>query len=114
MKTQLLAIALLAAAGAAQAQPAGNAVHGRKLYMADGCWQCHGTSGEGGTVFGPKLAPEPLPFEAVLGQLRAPRARMPVYTAKVLPDAGAADIYAYLKSIAPSKKAADIPLLNQN
>ena len=90
----------------------GDAAHGRKLFLADGCYQCHGTSGEGGGVFGPKLAPDPLPYEAVLQQLRSPRARMPVYTAKVLPDAGAADIYAYLRSIPKAKPASEIPLLN--
>jgi mono/diheme cytochrome c family protein len=118
MKTRdalfVLALSGVAVAGSAQAQSAGpvNAANGRKLFLADGCYQCHGTPGEGGGVFGPKLAPEPLPYEAVMQQLLSPRARMPVYTAKVLPDAGVADIYAYLRSIPKAKPAGEIPLLN--
>jgi mono/diheme cytochrome c family protein len=91
--------------------PPGDAAHGHHLFLTVGCYQCHGTSGEGGGVFGPKLAPDPLPFIAVDRQLRNPAMRMPVYTAKVLSDQDVADIYAYLKSIPPSKQPDEIPLL---
>ncbi|HEV7775939.1 MAG TPA: c-type cytochrome [Luteibacter sp.] len=91
--------------------PPGDAAHGHHLFLTVGCYQCHGTSGEGGGVFGPKLAPDPLPFIAVDHQLRSPAMRMPVYTAKVLSDQDVADIYAYLKSIPPSKQPDQIPLL---
>jgi mono/diheme cytochrome c family protein len=110
----LMAGVAAAADGSAKTALTGAAAHGRKLFLGTGCYQCHGTSGEGGGVFGPKLAPDPLPYEAVLLQLRNPRARMPVYTALVLPDADAADIYAYLQSIPKAKPAASIPLLTQS
>jgi hypothetical protein len=50
-------------------------------------------------------------LEGFLQQLRHPRARMPIYTAVVMPDADVADIYAYLQSIPQGKPADQIPLL---
>lgn len=91
------------------ADPTGNATRGKQLYLATGCYQCHGTRGAGGA--GPRLAPTPLPIEAFKLQLRHPRVRMPVYTAVVMPDADIADIYAYLLSIPKGKTAAEIPML---
>ncbi len=98
-------------AGAAVAQPKGDAVRGKKVYVAYGCYQCHGYQGQGGASSGPKLAPNPLPFEAVERQLRKPRDRMPVYTHTTTSDADVADIYAYLQSIPKAKSVADIALL---
>jgi len=106
------AVAGLALTGPALAQdaaPKGDAVHGKKLYVADGCWQCHGYQGQGGAA--PKLAPTPLPYEALYRQLRKPRARMPVYTHVTTPDQDVADMYAYLQSIPKAKAVADIPAL---
>jgi mono/diheme cytochrome c family protein len=98
------------AQGAAPAAPKGDVAHGKKIYVADGCWQCHGYQGQGGS--GPKLAPTPLPYEAVFRQLRKPRGTMPVYTHVTTPDQDVADIYAYLQSIPKAKTVADIPALN--
>jgi hypothetical protein len=39
--------------------------------------------------------------------------RMPQYSAKVLPDAELAEIYAYIKTLPDSPPAKSIPLLNQ-
>src|SRR5262249_42498432 len=88
-----------------------NTTRGKQLYIATGCYQCHGTSGEGGGNAGPRLAPGPLPLEGFTLQLRHPRQRMPVYTAVVMSDADVADIYAYLLTVPKGKTAADIPLL---
>ncbi len=116
MRSLTLRVALvlgsLAVAAAAGAAPQDNAQRGRQLFLRDRCYTCHGTQGAGGGIAGPKLAPDPLPFEAVLMQLRAPVARMPLYTRTVLSDADAADIYAYLKSVPSGPPAARIPLLN--
>lgn len=90
-----------------------DAKRGYIVYASQGCWQCHGTTGETGGP-GPRLAPNPLPIEAVTKQLRTPSARMPVYTAAVLSDNDIADLYAYLQSAKPAKAVADIPLLNSN
>ena len=117
MKTTLAALLLALAAAPALAQPAaappGDTVHGKALFLADGCYQCHGTSGEGGSDrTAPRVAPNPMAYQFYLNQLRNPQARMPIYTAVTLPDQDAADIYAYLKSIPPARKLADIPMLN--
>lgn len=115
----LTGLAAAAVAGAAFAQeaaprntaPKGDPVHGRKIYDSYGCYQCHGYQGQGGASSGPKLAPNPLPYEAVYRQLRKPRARMPIYTRKTTSDQDVADIYAYLQTIPKAKTVAEIPAL---
>lgn len=105
--------------GSAGAQPtlasqttSGTVQTGQKLFHADGCWECHGTVGQGGGFAGVPLVPMALPFEAFIYQLRTPRNEMPPFEAKVVPDSDAADIYAFLKSIPKPQPAKDIPLLN--
>ncbi len=90
-----------------------DAVEGRRLFLTVGCYQCHGTTGAGGGIAGPRLAPNPLPLEGIKAKLRTASGRMPVYTAAVISDAQIADIAAYLQSIPSGKPAADIPLLNR-
>jgi mono/diheme cytochrome c family protein len=101
----------LAFAVAAFAQPQGDVARGKELYMTDKCYTCHGTRGAGGGIAGPKLAPNPLPLEAIMIQLRQPASRMPPYSPEVISDAQIADIYGYLKSIPVDKPASEIPLL---
>jgi mono/diheme cytochrome c family protein len=112
----LWGIAVLAAAPAMAQQgngaPAGNASAGAEVYKADGCWECHGTVGQGGAITGPRLAATALPYAAFLQQLRVPSNAMPPYEAKILSDADAANIYAYLKSLPAPQSAKDISLLN--
>ena len=50
-------------------------------------------------VTGPRLAPDPIPFEALSAFVRKTIARMPPYRKEILSDADLADIYAYLQSI---------------
>ena len=118
MQRQLIARAAFAAVIAATAtlvvaadKPGNNAARGKQLYLATGCFQCHGTRGEGGGNAGPRLAPGPIPYEGFLIQLRKPRQRMPVYTAVVMPDGDVTAIYAYLQGVPLGKPAADIPIL---
>lgn len=92
---------------------AGDAVNGKRVFLADGCFYCHGTTGAGGGIAGPRLAPGPLPLEGVKAKLRTASGRMPVYSPAVLQDAEIADIWAYLQSIPKGKEAKDIPLLNR-
>jgi mono/diheme cytochrome c family protein len=102
---------------AALAQPPAKlspaAEHGRHIFVTYGCYQCHGYQGQGSASAGPKLAPQPLPFDAFANQLRKPRDRMPIYTAKVVSEADLNDMYAFLQAIPKAKAVADIPLLNQ-
>ena len=51
------------AAADTQAPPAGNAQNGKKIFSSDGCYECHGYAGQGGSA-GARLAPRPVPFAA--------------------------------------------------
>ncbi|HKM87702.1 MAG TPA: cytochrome c, partial [Xanthobacteraceae bacterium] len=69
---------------------AASAENGKQVFMRAGCWQCHGTLGQGG-VAGPKLAPDPLPFDALSSFVRTTNREMPAYREGVLSDADLAD-----------------------
>jgi mono/diheme cytochrome c family protein len=109
-------ILLLWGAVAARADdaPPADAANGKALFMADGCYQCHGTVGQGGRYNGPapRVARTELPFEGFLGVLRTPPNDMPPFTTAVLSDRQVADIYAYLRALPEPLAARDIPLLN--
>lgn len=95
----------------AQAVATGDATRGRAAVMKFGCYECHGTQGQGNYFSGPAIAPHPIDYKNFLAYVRAPRREMPPYSADILPDTTAADIYAYLASIPVGKAAADIPQL---
>ncbi len=105
----VLAFALLGSAPALAA----SAEKGNAAFIRHGCWQCHGTQGQGSimTSGGKRLAPDPLPWEAFAGFVRSSNRAMPPYSAAILSDADLADIYAYLQSIAKPPDASGIPLL---
>ena len=109
---KLPAAALLAlGSGAAQAtDPGGDAARGHGLFLADGCYECHGTVGQGGP--GVRLAPFPLPASAIAAYIRNPAGEMPPYASKVVSDADVRDIRAYLASIPQPPAVKDIPELN--
>jgi mono/diheme cytochrome c family protein len=91
----------------------GDAANGKRLFRTYGCYACHGTTGAGGGIAGPKLAPDPIPYEGIKLKLRTPSGRMPVYSEAVVKDAEIADIAAYLRNVPRGKSAKDIPLLNR-
>jgi mono/diheme cytochrome c family protein len=75
----------------------------RDVYVAYGCYQCHGYEGQGGGVYGgPRIAPRVWPFAAFASQLRRPRGSpipMPAFSRAVLNEADLKKIYNYLLSI---------------
>src|SRR5882762_8693969 len=91
---------------------AGNAEKGKTAFVQHGCWQCHGTVGQGGAA-GKALAPKPMPLEAFSVFVRHSNGPMPPYQKAILSDADLADIHAYLQSIPAAKDYKSIPLLNQ-
>ena len=97
----------------AQDAPPGDAVNGKRLYLNDNCFTCHGRAGQGGAFNGPApvLAKTAMPFEGFLGQIRNPSNDMPAYAAQVLSDQAAADIYAYVESLPGPRAAKDIAIL---
>jgi mono/diheme cytochrome c family protein len=95
----------------ADTAPSGNAENGKRLYLSDGCYECHDREGQGGAGTGPRLAPNPIAFSAFARQVRLPVDQMPPYTSKVLPDGELADIYAFLQAVPKPPSPESIPLL---
>jgi mono/diheme cytochrome c family protein len=127
MKTALAAIGIVCISvgiGAAQAPtlPAGaqaaaptttgNALRGKDLYLSYSCYACHGYNAQTGN--GQRLLPPRLNEQQFVLYIRTPRTPgMPPYSAKLISDAQAADIYAYVLSLPKAPELKDVPLLNQ-
>jgi len=92
---------------------AASAEQGKTAFVQNGCWQCHGTVGQGSimTSGGKRLAPDPLHWETFYAFVRSTNRAMPPYSEKILSDGDLADIYAYLQSIPKPPDATSIPLL---
>jgi ubiquinol-cytochrome c reductase cytochrome c subunit len=115
MRRHFLALTLLASFGLLACETAAlaaSAEHGKAAFMRAGCWQCHGTAGQG-SIAGPKLAPDPMPFETLSAFVRSSPRAMPPFREEVLSDEDLADIYAYLQSIPPGAAPDSIPLLKE-
>jgi mono/diheme cytochrome c family protein len=78
---------------------------GQALYMKVGCYQCHGTVGQG-SVAGVRLAPQPMAWDAFAQFVRNTSDAMPAYRENVLADADLKDIHTYLLSV-PNPQAVD-------
>lgn len=103
-----------ASSSATDVSPTGNAENGKKLFLSNGCYECHGTVGQGSTsTGGARIGPPSISFEGMVEYLHHPSGQMPPYTSKVISDQDLADIYAYLKSQPKPQPAKNIPLLNQ-
>jgi mono/diheme cytochrome c family protein len=102
--------------GAAWAQeaPPGDAANGKRIYLATGCFTCHGRAGQGGAYNGPApaLARTTVPFEGFKMQVRNPSKDMPAYSEPVMSDKDIADIYAFMQSLAGRRDAKGITILN--
>jgi mono/diheme cytochrome c family protein len=107
---QTLLFASLAVGSLCVAQSSGNSANGKRLFIKNGCANCHGTDGQGGA--GARLAPNPLAVAALIAYVRKPRGSMPPYTNQ-LTDAELTDIRAYLATVPAPPAVKDIPLLNQ-
>ena len=55
---------------------AANADNGKRLFVKDGCYQCHGYQGQGGAA-GARLAPRPIVLAALTAYVRHPTGQMP-------------------------------------
>src|SRR5262245_32758136 len=108
MSTLLLLLPLLLQTAPA---PRGNAENGKALFAKIGCYQCHGREAQGATATGPRLNQNPITYARFVAYIRKPTGEMPPYTAKVVTDQQAADIYAFLQSLPKPPAADSIPLL---
>jgi mono/diheme cytochrome c family protein len=78
---------------------AGNIESGKRVFTKYGCYECHGREGQGSAVTGPRVGPDPVPFEEFAQYIRKPAGEMPPYTDKVLSNQELVDIYAFLQSL---------------
>jgi mono/diheme cytochrome c family protein len=115
--TAFAAAALGIAASAvalAQDAPSGDAATGKRIYLKDGCFTCHGRVGQGGSYSGPApiLAHTALPFDGFKGQIRNPVNDMPAFSEAILSDKDIADIYAFVESLPGPGSPKDHSILN--
>lgn len=87
----LLLLVLLTASYAQQAVPSGEEVYIDRL----GCWNCHGTTGEGAGG-GVVLSQTPLMLRRFVGYVRLPSKQMPPFTTMMASDAELAIMYRWL------------------
>ena len=98
----------------AQDTPQGDPANGKRIFLRDGCFTCHGRSGQGGAYNGPApiLAHTALPFDGFKNQLRNPADDMPAFSTAVLSDQDIADIYAFVQTLPGATSAKNIAILN--
>jgi len=93
---------------------AANPSNGQRLFVKDGCYECHGYLGQGSTsTGGTRLGPPQIPLSAFVSYVREPTGQMPPYTAKVISNEDLAEIYNFLKSVPPPPPLKSIQILNQ-
>jgi mono/diheme cytochrome c family protein len=117
MQKFLLILTLVVAAASAQTKggPAltGNSDNGKRLFLKNGCYQCHGQAGQGGLA-GARLAQIKLAQPAFIAYVRNPApGGMPPYRAKVMSDQELADVFAYIQTFPEPPASNSIPILNQ-
>ena len=87
---------------------------GQRLFVKDGCYECHGYLGQGSTsTGGTRLGPPKIPLSAFVSYVREPGGQMPPYTANVISNEDLAEIYNFLKSVPPPPPLKSIAILNQ-
>jgi mono/diheme cytochrome c family protein len=118
VSTIALILGITHAHGQSDAQPSGrsaaypgNADNGKRLYMKDGCYECHSLQGQGSMASGPRIGPDPIPFSALVSYVRHPAGDMPPYSDRVISEQELADIYAFLESLPAAADSSTIPLL---
>lgn len=77
-----------------------NAEKGKRLYATLACKDCHGSEGQGAAA--PRVVPPAGALSDFVGYVRKPAGWMPPYNSEKASDSELADIYAFLKSEAPS------------
>src|SRR5579862_5797613 len=90
--------------------------NGKRLYITDGCFECHGRVGEGGAFNGPAPALAGIfsrrsSLEVISSVRKGPN-DMPAYTDKVLSNQELGDIIAYLRSLPGPADPKNYPLLS--
>ena len=113
-------VAALAGVAGAQTPGAGDPARGKALYYANGCYGCHGFSGQTGVrklvgTNSPIIA-QPDTFISFLRQRGGfqpmiPSTNMPMFSEKAVSNQQALDIYAYIKTfVLDAPEVKDIPV----
>jgi len=102
LPVMLLAIAAALPAIAAAQSSGRNIENVKRLFVRDGCYECHGYAGQGSRD-GARIAATPMSVQPFIHYVRRPAGRMPAFTEKVATDQELADIHAYLKSLPAPK-----------
>lgn len=84
---------------------------GQRLFVRQGCYQCHGLAGQGSILSGPSLVPLRLDGAGFARYVRNPRGAMPPYTRHILSDADLGMIEAYVRSLPAPRPYSAIRLL---
>ena len=97
----------------AQDAPQGDVANGKRVYLATGCFTCHGRAGQGGAFNGPAphLAKTEMPYEGFKMQVRNPVKDMPGYSEAVMSEKEIADIYAFVQSLPGRREVKDVTIL---
>lgn len=116
MLTSVRLLALIAAlwqtpASTTAQPPAGNAESGKRLFIKNTCYYCHGTAGQGGAA-GARIAVVARNAQSFIRYVRRPSGQMPAYSDAILSDQELIDIFAYVRSLPAAKPASEIPLLS--
>jgi mono/diheme cytochrome c family protein len=85
---------------------AGSAQEGKRIFTNAGCVACHGAEGQG-TSLAPQIAPPPLELPGLIAYVRQPTGKMPPIPASTASDRDLANVYAFLKSVAPAATSAE-------
>jgi mono/diheme cytochrome c family protein len=110
-----IAFALVVACPLVQAQApaaksadtaAATVANGKRAFTSAGCVACHGAQGQG-TAMGIQIAPPPFELPALITYVRQPTGKMPPFAPGAVSDQQLADIYAFLKSVAPPPSATE-------
>ena len=97
-------------AQAAAAKPndaaSADAQGGKRVFTSAGCVTCHGAQGQG-TSLAPQISPPPLELAALIAYVRQPTGKMPPIPVSTASDQDLANVYAFLKSVAPASAASE-------
>lgn len=84
---------------------------GQRLYVRQGCYQCHGLVGQGSILSGPPLSPLRLDGASFRRYVRNPKGAMPPYTARALPEADLGRIERFVRSLHAGRPYTAVPAL---
>lgn len=94
------------AAAKSKEATAGDAESGKRVFTNAGCVACHGAQGQG-TPLAPQISPPPLELPALIAYVRQPSGKMPPVPVSTVSDKDLANVYAFLKSVAPAEPASE-------